>query len=151
MPVVKLDPYRELAAIKERMNRLFEAAMGRTEFGSAAGGVGWTPPADLYETDDEVVVCVELPGVPRDAFDLRVADNTLILEGQRPPEKGAGDEAYHRVERSYGPFNRRFSLPAAVNVDKVAASYERGVLEVRLPKQASARSRHIRVTHGASS
>lgn len=149
MPVAKLDPYRELAAIKERMNRLFEAAMGRTEFGPEGGGVAWTPPADLYETDEEVVVCVELPGVPRDAIEVRVADNTLILEGQRPMEKGPREEAYHRVERSYGPFIRRFSLPAAVNVEKVAATYDRGVLTVRLPKLASARPRHVRVSVGS--
>jgi HSP20 family protein len=149
MPVSKLDPYRELAAIKERMNRLFEAAMGRTEFGSEAGGVGWTPPADLYETDDAVVVSVELPGVPRDGIEVRVADNTLVLEGHRPPDKGLKDEAFHRVERSYGPFVRRFSLPAAVNVEKVAASYEQGVLTIRLPKLASARQRQVKVSAGS--
>jgi len=145
MPVAKLDPYRELAAIKERMNRLFEAAMGRTEFGPEGGGVAWTPPADVYETDGEVVVSVELPGVPRDAIEVRVADNTLVLEGERPPQKSPKDEAYLRVERSYGPFVRSFSLPASVNVDKVAASFERGVLTVRLPKLASARPRHVKV------
>ncbi len=146
MPVAKLDPYRELAAIKERMNRLFEAAMGRSEFGPEGGGVAWTPPADLCETEDEVVVSVEIPGVPRDSIEVRVADNTLVLEGQRPMEKGQKEEAYHRVERSYGPFVRRFSLPVAVQVDKVSASYEKGVLTVRLPKLASARPRHVKVS-----
>jgi len=149
MPVAKLDPYREMAAIKERMNRLFEAAMGRAEFGPEGGGVAWTPPADMFETDDEVVVCVELPGVPREAIDVRVAGNTLVLEGQRPMEKGFKEEAYHRVERSYGPFVRRFSLPAAVSVEKVGAAFERGVLVVRLPKQASSRPRQVKVSVGS--
>ncbi|MEE9219135.1 MAG: Hsp20/alpha crystallin family protein [Acidobacteriota bacterium] len=151
MPGAKLDPYRELAIIKERMNRLFESAMGRTEFGSEGGGVSWTPRADIYETDNEIIVNVEIPGVPRDAFEVRMADNTLILEGKRPPEKGLKEEAYHRVECSCGPFVRRFSLPASVSVDQVKARYERGVLSVRLPKIPSARPRHIKLTVDASS
>jgi len=146
MPGAKLDPYRELAIIKERMNRLFESAMGRTEFGSEGGGVAWTPRADIYETDDEVVVNIEIPGVSRDAIDVRVADNTLVIEGERPPEKGLKEEAFQRVARSYGPFVRRFSRPATVSVDSVAARYERGVLTVSLPKVPHARPRQVKVS-----
>lgn len=146
MPGAKLDPYRELAIIKERMNRLFESAMGRTEIGSEGGGVAWTPRADVYETDDQVVVNIEIPGVPRESIGVRVADNTLIIEGERPPEKGLKEEAFQRVERSYGSFVRRFSLPATVSVDSVAAQYERGVLTVRLPKLPDARPRQISVS-----
>ncbi len=103
------------------------------------------PAVDIVEQGDDLVIRAELPGVARDDIEVRVEDNTLVLSGERKREKECDEEQAYRVERSYGSFVRSFRLPKTVDAAKIAASYQNGVLEVRLPKAEEARPRRIQI------
>lgn len=110
-----------------------------------AGAAGWTPPVDLYETEDRFVLSAELPGLNRDDIDINVQDGTLTIHGSRP-SSSIPCERYHRVERGHGAFVRRFSVPAAVDVEHVTADLNDGVLTLTLPKSAATLPRRIEVS-----
>jgi HSP20 family protein len=126
---------RELIAVQERMNRLFESALTRTNFDPSGGAGSWSPVADAWETDEEYRFALEIPGLAMDRMDVRVEGDHLVVEGERPMERERPGEHYHRVEGSYGSFSRRFELPAAAQRDGARATYRDGVLTVRLPKR----------------
>jgi HSP20 family protein len=105
----------------------------------------WTPAVDIAEHDDEYLVKVELPGVNKDEVKLTLENNILTIRGEKKQEKETKKENYHRVERSYGSFQRSFTLPAAVKADKIDASYKDGILTVSLPKAEEAISKQIEV------
>lgn len=144
MAIVKWDPLRELRAMQEQMNRLFELSRDRT-FGEPFEQGIWQPPVDIYEDDNEVVVKMEVPEVDQKDVDVHIEDNLLIIQGERKLEREEKKHNYHRIERCYGNFRRSFSLPASVDQDQVSATCERGVLKVVLPKKAAARQRQIEV------
>ncbi|HEU5360470.1 MAG TPA: Hsp20/alpha crystallin family protein [Candidatus Deferrimicrobiaceae bacterium] len=128
------------------MNQIFEDALSRSrgrEEGLRSGM--WTPAVDIYETNDSVVVKAELPGVEKDQISVEVKDGILSLRGERKFEKEVKEESYHRIERSYGNFQRSFSLPVSVDQDKVTARFKDGVLEVKLPKKEQAKPKQIHV------
>lgn len=129
------DPLNELLRVQKRMNELCETAMARTEFETHAGVDSWTPVADVYDTPDGVVVCLELPGLEQEKIDVRLDGESLVVEGGRHMEPAGRGGRFHRVERSYGKFVRRFGLPAGIDRDGVNAAYQDGVLLVRLPRQ----------------
>ena len=141
-----LDPFRDLSAIQERMNQIFEDALARSRGREEGLRTGmWTPAVDIYENNDSVVVKAELPGVERDQISVEVKDGILTLRGERKFEKEVKEESYHRIERSYGNFQRSFSLPVSVEQDEVTARFKDGVLEVILPKKEQARPKQIQV------
>jgi HSP20 family protein len=147
MALARWTPMRTLPAFQEEMNRMFnEFFRGGTggEQGWVAGA--WTPPVDIYDTDDALVLKAELPGVSKDDVSIEVHHNTLTLRGERKHEAEVKEENYHRVERAYGTFQRSFVLPTMVDQDKVQATYQDGVLELRLPKLESAKPRRIAIT-----
>lgn len=145
MPQNEWDPLKELVGIQERMNKLFESALARTNF-DADGGVGaWTPVADVYETGGRIVFCLELPGLEQADIDLRLENDDLIVQGERRMERGSPGEQFHRVERSYGKFLRRFRLPSHVDPSSVHAAYRNGVLTITLDKRDDAEKKPIRV------
>jgi HSP20 family protein len=128
------------------MNRLFEAALTRTEI-EADGGIGpWTPVADVHESPVRLRLTLEIPGLDREQIRLRVEGDELLVEGERPMEREGLGDRFHRVERAYGPFARRFRLPPAVDRASVDARYRNGVLEVTFTKQASDREENIPVS-----
>lgn len=139
------DPLKELETVQRRMNQLFESAMDRTNFDAEGGFGSWVPSADLYETGDEVVAYVELPGIPPSDVSLRLDGDALVVEGERRMERAAPGEQYHRVERSYGRFQRRLALPSGVDRDSASASFADGVLVVTLRKSPDDRSRPIKL------
>ena len=140
------DPLKDLAGIQERMNKLFESALARTNFDADGGAGGWTPIADVYESADRLVFCLELPGLSQKDIDVRLEDDEMVVQGERAMGRGGSGEQFHRVERSYGKFIRRFRLPSHVDRDSVAASYVDGVLTVSLTKLEDAGRRPIRVS-----
>ena len=109
------------------------------------GNPVWEPYVDMYETSDELVFQAELPGMKRDDIDLSIEAGTLTISGHREADQEASTDNYHRLERRYGRFTRAFRLPTLVEDDKVAATYEDGVLTVRLPKAASVKPRRIEI------
>lgn len=145
MAQTEWDPLKDLVGIQERMNKLFESALARTNF-DAEGGVGaWTPVADVYEGVERLVFCLELPGLTQSEIDVRLEDDELVVQGERHMDRGSSGEQFHRVERSYGKFIRRFRLPSHIDHASVAATYQDGVLVVTLAKTNDAGKKPIRV------
>ena len=139
------DPLKELLTVQKRMNKLFESALAKTDFGAQEGVDGWTPVSDVSTTTGSMVICLELPGLIQEQIDVRLAGDDLIVAGEREMARGGSGEQYHRVERSYGKFCRRFRLPSAVDRGSVDASYRDGVLRVVLQKKATGDSAPFRV------
>ena len=146
MAIVRWDPFQDLISLQERMNRLFEQTLDRSR-GEREGMVAgtWAPAVDIYETPDSIVLQAELPGLSKDDIDIQVRDNVLTLKGERRSEKEVKEGNYLRVERAYGGFQRAFTLPAAVQADKVRAVFRDGVLDVSIPKAEEAKSKQIKI------
>ena len=123
MAIVRwLDPFRDLAAIQDRMNQIFEDALARSRGRDEGLRTGmWTPAVDIYENNEFVVVKAELPGVEKDRISVEVKEGILTLRGERGFDRELKEESYHRVERAYGSFHRSFSLPVSVDQEKVTS------------------------------
>lgn len=139
------DPFAEMTKFQETVNRLFEEALSPVHGREGTWPRSWEPAVDIFETDEEIVLKAEVPGIGKDQVSIEVKDGLLTLSGERKFEKEVKEEQYHRVERSYGAFHRTFTLPASVDADRVNASLRDGVLEIRLPKREEAKPRHIAV------
>jgi HSP20 family protein len=147
MAMVKWDPWSELRAMQERMQRLLEMSGERA--GSEPFEQGfWQPAADIYEDDLEVVVKMEVPEVDQENIDVRIEDHALIVEGTRRLEWEGKTPNYQRIERGYGKFRRVFALPVAIDDDRVSARCERGVLKIVLPKKVPGAPRQIEISAG---
>ncbi len=141
------DAFRELESMSDRLTNLLA---GR----SAPGGgrdesialAAWAPVVDVMETDEEFQIRAELPGVEKKDVKLSVEEGVLTISGYREQEKEEKGKRYHRIERAYGSFARSFTVPDAVDEQKVAAEFKNGVLTVRLPKSEKARPKSIEVT-----
>lgn len=107
--------------------------------------MAWTPPCDIYETDKTVVLKIELPEVKREAVEVSLENNVLVMKGERKFEEKTENEGYHRIERRYGEFMRSFTLPTYVDPKKINAEFKDGVLTITLPKHEEARPKHITV------
>ncbi|HGE71410.1 TPA: Hsp20/alpha crystallin family protein [Candidatus Poribacteria bacterium] len=146
MSIMKWRPSRELAAIRDEMDRLFDEFFNfvparRRELLEGE----WLPNIDVAETDDNVIVTAELPGVKQDDVSISVLNDVLTLKGEKKEEKEIKRENYHRIERSYGSFQRSVSLPTGVQADKAKATYKDGVLTVTIPKAESAKPKSIKI------
>lgn len=145
MTTTRWDPFRDLLAIQDRMNRLFQETMARQR-GQDEGEAGqWSPAVDIFESADRIVLRADLPGMEQGEIEVRVDDNTLTLRGDRRAPADARAEDFHRAERPHGPFVRSFSLPQNVDQAGIRAVQKNGVLEVQLPKRPEARASSIRV------
>ena len=145
MNIVRFDPFREMAALQERVNRVFGDASRRFDDDLTTHGA-WVPAVDIYQTDNHTLVLkVELPDVAREDIDLRVENNTLTIAGQKQREKDAKDEQFHRIERTFGAFSRTFTLLQTVDAAKIGADLKNGVLSVTLPLREEAKPRQIKV------
>jgi len=131
--------------LQDRMNRLFDDA-GRTwRSDEPAATTTWSPAVDIFETEGEIVVKAELPGMDRKDIALNLEKNVLTLRGERRFAKEAKDDNYHRIERSYGAFSRAFSIPTTVDEEKIGADYKDGVLKIVLPKKEQVKPKQIRI------
>jgi len=145
MNIVRFDPIRDMAALQDRVNRIFADAYRRDNDDLMTRGA-WVPPVDIYETGNhELVLRAELPDVPREDIALRVENNTLTISGERKMDTEIKEEQYHRIERAYGTFSRAFTLPPTVDTGAIAAEYKNGVLTVRLPLREEAKPKQIQV------
>jgi HSP20 family protein len=147
MAILRFDPFRELIALQDRMNRMFEESV-RTrgaEEGEFASG-SWAPPVDIYETQDALLVKAELPEVKREDIDIRLENGVLSLRGQRKLSEELKNYQCYRMESQYGAFSRSFSLPRTVDANKIEASYKDGVLSITIPKREETKARQIQIT-----
>jgi HSP20 family protein len=141
------DPLRDLVTLQDRMNRLFRDAAEKRERAGAEGdeqdveSADWFPAADIYETEREYTIAVDLPGIERDALEISLDNDRLTLRGERKLEA----EGQHRLERPQGRFLRRFGVPGTVDQKAIAAEYKDGVLRVRLPKRKEQKSRRVEI------
>jgi HSP20 family protein len=147
MALARWTPYRDMMSVRDEMNRVLNEAFGRGTNDEPAWFSGaWTPPVDIYETDDALVMKAELPGFSKDDISIEMKENTLVIKGERKREDEVKEGSYHRTERVYGAFQRSFLLPTTVDQEKVSAGYKDGVLELRLPKVQAAQPKRIAVT-----
>lgn len=138
-----------LQALQQEMNRLFDEFFHDVELApfEGEGGLGSiSPTVDVRETDKQIRISAELPGMDEKDIDVSLSENALTLRGEKQSEQKSDDERYHRIERSYGAFHRVVPLPAEVDPDKVDATFKNGVLNIVLPKVvASASAKKIDV------
>lgn len=125
--------------------RAFLAETGLANQGGETAPSAWIPAVDIYETENELVAKIDLPGVNQKDFDVRVENNSLTIRGERAFDKTVAEENYVRVERAYGTFSRTFSLPPRVNVEAIAAQCNDGVLTLHMPKREEAKPKQIHV------
>jgi HSP20 family protein len=142
MQLVRWDPYQELVAMSNRLNRTFNDSYApRTEDSFGA----WAPPVDIFERQDHLVIRAEVPGVQKEDMDVRIENGVLTLHGERKQDPEVKEENAHRTERIYGSFARSFSLPTTVDASKVSATYKDGVLEVTVPKAEAAKPKMVEI------
>jgi HSP20 family protein len=143
MNIVRWNPLSDFSSLQNQMNRLFES----TVYGwpTDSGTRVWTPPADIHETDNELVVTADLPGVDLASIDVRVENNVLSITGERKFQEVSENGNLHRVERMYGAFARSFTLSTPVDTEKIQANYRDGVLKITLPKAEVAKPKRIAI------
>jgi HSP20 family protein len=147
MATTRWDPFRDLATLQDRVNRIFEDVIARPRRGAEQEDLTagqWSPPVDIFETAESIVIRVEVPGIEQQALDVEFKDNSLIVQGDRTFEDVAGRD-YHRMERAYGTFRRVFTLPTVVRQEQVRAVLKHGVLEITLPKEERAKPKRVQV------
>jgi HSP20 family protein len=139
------DPLREMAELQRSINQLFNT--GRSADNDVALSA-WTPAVDIFESENEYLIKLELPEVSRDDVKINLHDQTLTINGERKIEHDDRRDGYHRVERSYGQFYRSFTLPPNVNAEAINAQFKDGVLRLTLPKREEAKPKQIEVKIG---
>ena len=149
MAIIRWEPFRDLASLQDRMNRLFDESFrginrGAGEEDWALGA--WAPAVDIYEKDGNIVLKAELPGLDPKDVEVRVENNILTLRGERKLDEEVQKDNYHRVERSYGNFTRSFTLPNVVDTEKIKAEFKDGVLRMTLPKKEEAKPKQISIS-----
>ncbi len=148
MALVRWDPFRELLDMRDRVDRLFKEAFGRSGFEEdivASTGAYW-PAVDVYEDDNSIAVTAELPGMKLEDIKVEVKNHVLSIKGEKKMEKELKEDNFHRMERVYGSFQRSFTLPANVEHEKVKATYKDGVLKIVIPKKEEAKPKEIPIT-----
>ena len=147
MPIIQYDPLRE--AMHQLRHQLFHQHFEPSEE-TQGTGTGWSPLVDIFEDSEGITLKVELPEVDANDVDIQLEGNVLTLRGERKLENADKQEGYHRVERSYGSFGRRFTLPSTVETGNVSARSRDGVLRIFLPKKAETKPRQIKVQADAT-
>lgn len=141
------SPYEALYGVRRQLDRLFD------EFSTGADEAGWSMPAEVVETQDELRFHMEVPGLRPDDIELTVENGILTVAGEKKLERreGEADDNYRLLERRYGRYSRSFRLPNTVSTERVQASCENGVLTITLPKAEESKPRRIQVTGGDGS
>jgi HSP20 family protein len=151
MALVRWEPVRELTSLQSEMNRLFNTFFDTPTHGAngANGGIRrWIPAMDLVETDDHFVLRADLPGLGEDDVKVELEDHILTVSGERKAEHHERRGGFYRLERAAGAFSRSLTLPDGVDAEAVEASFDRGVLEVRIPKPEQRKPRRVAISVG---
>ena len=146
MTIVKWDPFRNVAALQDRINRIFDESFSRTaDLDDDISMSAWKPLVDIYETDEAIILKAELPGIKKEDVSVEVKDNVLTLKGVRTEEKEIKEKNYYRKERAFGTFNRTFNLQHRIQPDKIKARFKDGVLKIEIPKPEEEKPKQITV------
>jgi HSP20 family protein len=144
MSIIRWSPFREFEDIQTRLNRLFNERAVREE-DDTPFTADWMPAVDVQETEKEYLIKADLPEVKKEDVKVTVHDGVMTIEGERKLEKEEKGKKFHRIERAYGRFVRRFTLPDGADEAKVMAEFKDGVLNVRVPKSPTARPKTVEV------
>ena len=145
MSLTRWDPFRELEALQEDVNRLFQESLTRPKREMPSGRL-WAPAVDVTENDESIVVKAELPGMKKEDIDIELVGDTLTIRGERKFQDEEKKENYVRVERAYGRFQRSFTLGVPVKQTDIKACYKEGVLEVTIPKAEEVKPKKVEVS-----
>jgi HSP20 family protein len=146
MTLVRWDPFRDVAELQNRINRMFDESFAgsRNPDDEVALRV-WRPAVDIYETDSGIVIDVELPGVGKEAVAVEVKDDVLTLKGERTASPHIKEDNYYRRERLYGPFRRSFTLHHNIQPALIKATFKDGVLQIEIPRPVQEQPKQITV------
>jgi HSP20 family protein len=150
MAIIRWDPFRDMVTLREKMNRLFEDVFASRSEDKEFTTNSWAPAVDIFETENELVMSAEIPGVDEKDIEIKVEDNTLSLKGERKFEKETKEENYHRLERSYGSFYRAFTLPNSIDPERIQAEHENGILRITMPKRLELKPRKVKILKPAA-
>jgi len=148
MALIRWEPARELSSLQGEMNRLFNTFFDTP----AAGNTGmqrWVPAMDLVEGEDHYLLRADLPGMDESDVNVELDDNVLSISGERKEETRSERQGFHRIERATGAFRRTLTLPEGVDAEAIAASFDKGVLEIRIPKPAERKPRKVEIGVGS--
>jgi HSP20 family protein len=139
--LVRWDPLRDVAAVHTELSRLMNGLFEGTGRETQA----WVPTLDVWETDDAVHYAFDLPGIPKDKIAIEVENGALTVSATREREQKVESDRYRRFERRYGTFSRTVGLPQGVSEEEIKATYEHGVLEIRVPKPEQPKPKRIEI------
>jgi HSP20 family protein len=146
MDLIRWNPLKEMVSLRERMNRLFDDSLFRSERRNEDAELGvWLPAVDMFEKEDRLVIKAELPGMDKKDISLDFKNNVLTLSGIRQHENEVKEENFYRREMSYGKFVRSFSLPADSDAEKIKAEFQNGLLTIEIPKPEQHQPKQIKV------
>lgn len=146
MDLIRWNPLKEMVSLRERMNRLFDDSLFRSEKRNDDAELGvWLPAVDMFEKDDRLVIKAELPGMDKNDISLDFKNNVLTLSGIRQHENEVKEENFYRREMSYGKFVRSFSLPADSDAEKIKAEFQNGLLTIEILKPEQHTPKQIKV------
>jgi HSP20 family protein len=146
MALIRWEPARELNTLQNEMNRLFNTFFDAPlPNGGTVGQRRWLPAMDLVETDEDFVLRADLPGLSEKDVNIELEDNVLTISGERKSEHEERKEGFFRVERASGSFSRSLTLPEGVNAEAIKANFDRGVLEIRIPKPEERKPRKVEI------
>jgi HSP20 family protein len=146
MTIVRWEPLRELGSLQNEMNRLFNTVFDAPGPGNGGSTMRrWMPAMDLVETEEHFVLRADLPGMSEEDIKIEFEDGTLTVSGERKAEQEDNKQGYYRVERAFGAFSRSLTLPKGIDAEAVTANFDRGVLEIRIPKPEERKPRRIEI------
>jgi HSP20 family protein len=146
MSIIRWQPFSELLGMYDRVNRLFEEEYLPESKKSGVGMMFWSPQTDIYETKESYVVKMELPGFAKSDIRVEFSNDTLMVRGERKQEEEIKKEDFHRLERSYGVFQRSFTLPKNIDGGKIDANLRDGLLVLTIPKAEEAKTKAIPIS-----
>ncbi|MCA1569105.1 MAG: Hsp20/alpha crystallin family protein [Chloroflexi bacterium] len=148
--ITRFDPVNEMVSLRSAMDRLFEDSFVSPMSWRTLSGGPISPPVDVHETPDEIVVTAALPGIKADDVEITVTGQVLTLRGEFRADEEIGRDQYLYRERKFGSFSRTVQLPVRVNGEAAAATFTDGVLSLRIPKAEEVKPRQIRINGGAA-
>jgi len=143
--LMNTNPFEDIEEARSEMDRLWDTFLFGRPKTSGVAEEEWQPATDVAETENELVVNVEIPGMDPEDIDVSLSEGTLLIKGEKKPEAEEKDTDYHVMERSYGAFIRSIPLPAEVQSDKISASYKNGILTIVLPKSEGPQKKEIKI------
>lgn len=146
MTIVRWDPFRNMTTLQDRINRVFDETVNRSQdYDDEVSKCEWRPIVDIFDTEKAIIINAELPGVSKEDITLDVKENILTLKGERKSAEEVKKENYYRMERCFGTFERAFTLPSAADPVKITANFKDGVLRIEIPKPEEKRPKQISI------